>query len=151
MKLDAHLEAIVSDLGEVAAVGDERTAAAARQLATALRNSIRVRILAAVSEAAVEISSQLPGGHVEVQLAGQDPTLVYVTRARESGGVSEDDGAAARISLRLSESLKGAAETAATADGLSLNAWIIRAISGAVDGPRSGRGFGSRLKGFAKG
>ena len=61
-----------------------------------------------------------------------------------------DDGAMARINLRLPAHLKARAEDAATAEGLSVNAWLVRAVSTALDGgqraspPARGRDKGSR-------
>jgi HicB family len=46
-----------------------------------------------------------------------------------------DDAALARITLRLPESLKARAEAAAGRDGVSLNAWLVRAVAAAVDAP----------------
>jgi soluble lytic murein transglycosylase len=51
----------------------EHVAAAAERLAQALRASIGLRLLDRLGEAAPEVSAQLPSGHVEVQLAGEDP------------------------------------------------------------------------------
>ncbi|MER7669153.1 toxin-antitoxin system HicB family antitoxin [Kitasatospora sp. NPDC096128] len=47
-----------------------------------------------------------------------------------------DDSGTARINLRLPAHLKARAEEAAGQEGLSLNAWLVRAVAGAVDGGR---------------
>ncbi len=64
----------------------------------------------------------------------------------------------ARVTLRLSEPLKARVEAAAAAAGVSVNAWLIRAISQALDprragaGPAaSGRRSGQRFTGYARG
>jgi hypothetical protein len=44
-----------------------------------------------------------------------------------------DDGATSRINLRLPAHLKQRVEEAAGRDGLSVNAWLIRAIAAAVE------------------
>ncbi|WP_344458326.1 toxin-antitoxin system HicB family antitoxin, partial [Actinomadura kijaniata] len=50
-----------------------------------------------------------------------------------------EDRGTARISLRVPEHLKPRIEEAARAEGISVNAWLVRAISGALDGaPRFG-------------
>ncbi|AXG79506.1 hypothetical protein [Streptomyces paludis] len=60
-----------------------------------------------------------------------------------------DDGAMARINFRLPAHLKGRAESAAAAEGLSVNAWLVRAVSTALDdgertnAPNRGRGTGT--------
>ena len=44
-----------------------------------------------------------------------------------------DEGATARINFRLPEHLKGRIEEAAAQAGLSVNAWLVRAASAALD------------------
>src|SRR5712691_5706962 len=105
MQTSGHVEALLGDLAAVASVGDEATAEAARRLALALRSALGLRLLDALTEAALELSAQLPGGRVEVRLAGQDPQLVYVEE-ESGGGPAAEDAATARITLRLPESLK---------------------------------------------
>jgi hypothetical protein len=46
----------------------------------------------------------------------------------------DDDGSTARINFRLSEQLKARIEEAAGRDGISVNAWLVRAASAAVTG-----------------
>ena len=49
-----------------------------------------------------------------------------------------DDGGTARITLRVPDHLKPRIEEAATREGLSVNAWLVRAVTAALDpGPRS--------------
>ncbi|MGW2548010.1 toxin-antitoxin system HicB family antitoxin, partial [Kitasatospora sp. NPDC001574] len=43
-------------------------------------------------------------------------------------------GGTARVNLRLPAHLKARAEEAASREGLSVNAWLVRAVSVAVDG-----------------
>ncbi|MBD0692521.1 toxin-antitoxin system HicB family antitoxin [Streptomyces sp. CBMA123] len=45
-----------------------------------------------------------------------------------------DETGTARINLRLPAHLKARAEEAAGQEGLSLNAWLVRAVAGALDG-----------------
>jgi hypothetical protein len=151
MQLAPHVEALLSDLAEIAAVGDEATAEAARRLSVALRSAVGLRFLDALTEATLELSAQLPSGHVEVRLAGQDPALVYVEYETEAGPAAGDEGLTARITLRLPEGLKAGIEAAASREGLSANAWIIRALTRSVSTPTRHRGPGSRLSGFAQG
>src|SRR5207302_11029000 len=106
MELAPHVEALVRDLNSIAAVGDDATSQAAARLAAALKASAGMRLLDALSEAALELSDQLPGGHVEVRLAGQDPSLVYVEDEPEPTTASGDDALSVRITLRLPEGLK---------------------------------------------
>jgi hypothetical protein len=150
MQMHTFLESLQSDLAAIAAVGDDATAAAADRLIQALRASAGLRLLDALSEAALEVSGQLPSGHVEVRLAGQDPALIYVEEARESPPAGEDE-ATARITLRLPEGLKASVEAAAAREGVSVNTWLVRALSRAVSSgtPRAQRS-GKRLRGYAQ-
>jgi hypothetical protein len=150
MKLDAHIDALISDLSEVSAIGDRAAAEAGARIAAALRHAAGIRLLGAITEAALEVSAQLPSGHVDVRLAGRDPTLVYSDAQTAPGPDRGDDGFAARITLRLPESLKASVEDAAARESLSVNAWLVRALTRAVAAAPSRRGPGSRLTGFAR-
>ena len=149
MQLAPHVEALLTDVAEIAAVGDEATAEAARRLSVALRSAAGLRFLDALTEATLELSAQLSHGHVEVRLAGQDPALVYVEESADVESVPEE-GMTARITLRLPEGLKAGIEASAAREGLSVNAWIVRALTRNT-GSSSRRGPGSRLTGFARG
>jgi hypothetical protein len=151
MQLGHHIEALQADLAEIAAVGDEATAEVARRLTAALRSALGLRLLDALTEAVLELSEQLPSGHVEVRMAGQEPTLVYVEEEQEAAPAPEE-GLTARISLRLPEGLKAEIEAAASREGASVNAWLVRALARSVGAATttSSRGPGSRLTGYAR-
>src|SRR5438445_9086470 len=149
METARFVEALESDVAAIAAVGDEQTVAATERVLHAIRSSAGLRLLDVLGEAALEVSAQLPSGHVEVRLAGQDPSLVYVPEEQTEPPQASDDGLTARISLRLPESLKGAVELAASREGISVNAWLVRALARSVHhGPP--RSPGGRLTGYAK-
>jgi hypothetical protein len=151
MQMASFVEALQSDLEQIAAVGDDATSAAAQRLAGALKASAGLRLLDALTEAALELNRQLPEGHVEVRLAGQDPSLVYVEDAPQQAAPAAEDTLSVRITLRLPESLKTAVESAAARDGVSVNTWLVRALARAVSGWASrGSGPGNRLKGYAR-
>jgi HicB family len=151
MQMASFVEALQSDLEQIAAVGDDATSAAAQRLAGALKASAGLRLLDALTEAALELNGQLPEGHVEVRLAGQDPSLVYVEDAPQQAPPAAEDALSVRITLRLPESLKTAVESAAAGDGVSVNTWLVRALARAVSGWASrGSGPGNRLKGYAR-
>ena len=149
MQLSPHVEALLADAAEIAAVGDEATAQAARRLTTALRPAAGLRLQELLTEATLELSAQLPSGHVEVRLTGQDVSLVYVDEGMDTA-VPAEEGLTARVTLRLPEGLKAGIEAAAAREGLSVNAWIVRALSRST-GATTRRGPGSRLTGFARG
>jgi hypothetical protein len=150
MELEPHLEAIQVELASLASLGDENIAAAAERLSRVLGTTLGLRLLAVLSEAALEISSQLPSGHVEVRLAGHEPSLVYVEAEGGQPAHSADDGLTARITLRLPDSLKVSLEAAAGAEGVSVNTWIIRALARLLTSSASGGRIGNRLTGFGR-
>ncbi len=125
---------------------------AGERLAAAVDSSLQLRLLDVLTEAALTLNDQLSSGHVEVRLAGRDPELVLVEdRAGETEPPpAPGDDLSARITLRLPEGLKAQIEVVASREGVSANAWIVRALSRALD-PRSGRTrAGNRLQGFAQ-
>jgi hypothetical protein len=149
METARFIAALERDLAAVAAVGDEATAAAAERLIHAVRSSAGMRLLEALGEAALEISAELPEGHVEVRLAGTDPQLVYVGGTPAAApAVSTEDGITARITLRLPESLKAELEGAAAREGVSLNTWLVRALARSTAPPV--RRSGNRLTGYGR-
>jgi hypothetical protein len=150
MQLTPHVEALLADLGAIASVGDEATATAADRLSQALRASLGLRLLDVLGDAALEVSGQLPAGHVEVRLAGQEPSLVYVEHEEAPASPPDEEGAGARITLRLPESLKSAVEAAAAREGLSVNSWIVRALKRGLEAPGRRSSFGRRMTGYAE-
>ncbi len=50
-----------------------------------------------------------------------------------------DEGATARINLRLPEHLKARVDQAAAGEGLSINTWLVRATSAALERSGSAR------------
>jgi HicB-like protein involved in pilus formation len=148
MEMARFLAGLESDLAAVAAVGDEQTAAAAERLTHAIRGSAGFRLLDVLGEAALEVSGQLPTGHVEVRLSGQDPALVYVGETEAEPAQPADDGLTSRITLRLPEGLKASIEAAATREGISVNSWLVRALSRSTAPPT--QRSGNRLRGFAQ-
>jgi hypothetical protein len=152
VELRPFVEGLQADLEGIAAVGDDDVAEAAKRLTSAVGASAGLRLLDALTEAALEVSEQLPSGHVEIRLSGQDPSFVYVEEEGEAPAPpAGDDALVARISLRLPEGLKLAIEAAATREGISVNAWLVRSLARAV-GSSGGarRGSGNRLTGFGR-
>ena len=147
MNLTIILEGLQEDLQGAAELGDERAAAIGRRLSEVLGSNLRLKLFDVLSQAAAEISTKLPSGHIEVRLAGQEPELVYVEAATDTGAVGEE--LSARITLRLPESLKAAVEKAADREGVSTNTWLVRAIARATES-RPTHVHGKRLTGYAQ-
>ena len=148
MNLTIVLEDLQQDLQNLGELGDERSAQIAVRLTQALGSNLRLKLLDLLSQAAVELSSKLPSGHIEVRLAGQEPELVFVDLHGEAAGMAGEE-LSARISLRLPETLKAAVETAADREGISTNAWLVRAIARAAES-RPVKVSGKRLSGYAQ-
>jgi HicB family len=154
MDLGPHLDAILGDV-EALAGADEATATALERLHRPLEASIQLRLLDVLGEASLELGEQLAAGHVEVRVAGRDAGLVYVGAPPEQEATpaepAEDEGETARLTLRMPDSLKNAVEAAAAADGVSVNAWLVRAVKRALDRPpQRMRASGNRIKGYAR-
>lgn len=147
MNLSLVIESLRAELAATAELGDERVAQVAQRLGDTLAASLRLRLLDVLAQAALELSSRLPSGHVEVRLAGQEPELVYVEGAAEPAAAAED--LSARITLRLPESLKASVEAAAAREGVSVNTWLVRALVRAADG-RTRPTAGRRLTGYGR-
>lgn len=145
METSRFVEGLRADLAAAASVGDAAVVEAAERLTRAVEASVRLHLLDAMQEAAMELSAQLPSGRVEVRLSGRDVELAYA--GEEPPPPPAEDDAAARITLRLPERLKTDAEAAAAREGASLNAWLVRAVAAAV----GRRPSGNRLRGFAAG
>ncbi len=151
MDITRYVTAIQQDLAAAAALGDEATAEAGRRLSEAVESALTLRVLDLLTEAAVALSGSLRAGHVEVRLAGREPELVFVDEQATGDDVpTPGDDLSARITLRLPETLKTSVEAAATREGVSTNAWIVRALSRALDRRTGGSRTGNRLKGFAQ-
>jgi hypothetical protein len=150
MQLQRYIDSLKADLTAVAELGDETTADAAGRLVLTLQASVGLRLLDALSEAAIELSDKLPSGHVEVRLTGQDPEFVYVSDEPEAPAAAADEAFTARITLRLPEGLKETIEQAASREGVSVNTYIVRAL-GRTSTSAPTQQSGNRLTGYARG
>jgi hypothetical protein len=149
MQIDGYVQAVCEDLARVAAVGDESTARAAELLAVAIESSLALRLQEAMAEAALEVSGQLDEGRVEVRVGGGEPELVYVSDAGPVVSDATDEALAARITLRLPESLKARVEAAAASSGVSVNTWLVQALARALETRLPGGG-NRRLTGYGR-
>ncbi|GAA4546772.1 toxin-antitoxin system HicB family antitoxin [Amycolatopsis samaneae] len=152
MDLTPYIATLREDLANTASAGDEQTRRTAALLSSALEPSVRLTLMSALADLAAEVTAALPGQVVDVRLDGRDVRVV-VTGAGEPEPADEprastppppppiDGGDIARITLRLVEQIKGQAEQAAAAQGVSLNTFVSQAVQGALgQGHRHGQG-----------
>lgn len=173
MDLTPYIENLRRELAVAAEAGGDDARALAERLGTALESAARLALLEALSAAADEITTDLAPGSVEVRLRGRDPDFVVTPPPAEvtspetsQGGLRsalagaievamgvrppapsepepEESGGTSRITLRLPERLKPRIDEAANRMGLSVNAWLVRAVTvalelGAQGGARGG-------------
>ena len=150
MNVAAYVEALQQDLANVAGVGDDAIAEAARRISAALESSLRLRLMDALGEVAAELTNQLPDGHVEVRVTGGEPELVYVPEPGAPPPTGLED-LSARITLRLPETLKAIVDGAAQEAGVSANTWLLQQITRSADPTkrRSHHG-GRRMTGYGQ-
>lgn len=151
MDLTRYVEEIKQQLLATAELGGDDARALAERLAPHLDAMVRLVLLDSLSAAADEITTDLAPGSVAVRLRGREPEFdvtpppAAVTPADVTpvpgappassdlgeGVLDGDEGEIARVTLRLPERLKAQVEVAAAADRLSVNAWLVRAVTDA--------------------
>ena len=170
MDLTPYVDTLRRELAVAADAGGEESRALAERLSAPLDSAARLVLLEALSAAAAEITRDLAPGSVDLRLRGREPSFVVTSPVADQpfdepgpppADVSapvqpEGEEATARISFRLTEHLKTRVEEAAGQAGLSVNAWLVRAITRALDpapgrASRAHRGPGSRFTGYARG
>ena len=157
MDLSPYLESVRTGVVNATSLADEQTQHVAERLGTAIESSTRLALIQALSDAAGSISAELAPSSVELRMVGQDPEFVVSVQTAEaeptllmpepgpadevtdSATAEADDEPVARITLRLPQSVKTRVDEIASADGISTNAWLIRAVMDALS-DRSGPG-----------
>ena len=149
MQISHHVEELQRQLLTAAAAGGPEAHDLADRLTAALESAARLVLFEVLSEAAGEITRDLAPGSVDVRLRGRDVEFVVAKPASDAvvssatpgpeEPVADDveEGATSRTTLRLPDSLKARAEAAATASGISLNTWFVRAVGAALEPRRS--------------
>lgn len=163
MQIGTYVEELQRQLLTAAAAGDAETQNIAERLAASVDAAARLAILEALSDAAGEITRELAPGSVDVRLRGRDIEFAVAKPAAEQPVVSSaspsdaapvedaEEGATSRTTLRLPDSLKARAEAAAAAEGISLNAWFVRAVGAALEPRRSTpQAHGSSFTGWVR-
>ena len=161
MDLSPYVEQLRHELAVAAAAGGEDARALAERLSGPLESAARLVLLGALSTAAGEITRDLAPGSVDLRLRGLDPEFVVTAPPSErlfdatdtasdriwdtaATTAPGDDAVTARINFRLAELLKTRIEEAATREGLSVNAWLVRASTAALQPDDDTRSLGRR-------
>lgn len=150
MDLGGYVEKVRRELAVAAEAGGDEARALVERLVAPLESTVRLTLLEALSAAADEITRELAPGSVHLRLRGREPDFVVTAPPTEpaernasavhmsptppvAGQSDATDGAMARINFRPPEGLKTRIEEAAGREGLSVNAWLVRAASAALD------------------
>ena len=147
MDLTPYVSKLSADLAVAAEAGGDDARALAERLIAPLDSSVRLTLLEALSAAADEITRDLAPGSVELRLRGLEPSFIVTPPPADdsfagtapSGPVAPqpaddaDDGAMARINVRLPEQLKSRIEEAAAKEKISANVWLVRAAATVLD------------------
>jgi hypothetical protein len=143
MDLSPYLAALREDLTTTASAGDENTRRAAAVLAAALEPAARLAIMNALSDLAAEVTASLDDHVVDVRLDGRDVQVVVTPTAPPRSEEpppppppTDEGGDMSRMTLRLFEQLKAKAESAAAAQGVSLNTFVQQALQSALHGDK---------------
>ncbi|MFF9838685.1 hypothetical protein [Streptomyces sp. NPDC013740] len=154
MDLTPFVDHLRRELAVAASAGGDEARALAERLTAPLESAARLTLLNALSAASDEITRDLAPGSVDVRLRGLDPEFVVTAPPTDEGTgiasagtaapmapsvappvvpVDGEDGTTARINFRLPAPLKARVEEAAARDGLSVNAWLVRAVGTALE------------------
>ncbi len=158
-----YIENLQGQLAVAAEAGGEEARALAERLIAPLDAAIRLTLLDVLAAATEEITCDLAPGSVELRLRGRDPEFVVTAppadptdddpayggddrtpddrtpddRTLTAGSVPAtadgDDSTMSRINLRMPDPLKVRIEQAAGVEGLSVNAWLVRAATAALE------------------
>lgn len=149
MDMTRYVEDVKQQLLATADLGGDDARALADRLVPHLDGMVRLVLLDALSTAADEITTELAPGSVSVRLRGREPEFEVVAPTADATSdditdhvaapspstaapepvVDAEDGEIARVTLRLPEHLKSQVERAAANDRLSVNAWLVRAVT----------------------
>jgi hypothetical protein len=158
MDLAPYIESVRVGVSTATSLADQHTQQVAERLGTALESSTRLALIQALSDAAGTISAELAPSSVELRMVGTDPEFVVTVESGEAEptllmpspgetgqGTEEpstteaEDEPAARITLRLPQSVKVRVDEMASSEGISTNAWLIRAVMDALSERSSSR------------
>ena len=147
MDLTPYVSKLSAELAVAAEAGGQDARALAERLIAPLDSAVRLMLLEAMSAAADEITRDLAPGSVELRLRGGEPSFIVTPPPADDSFadsappapvapppvIDADDGAMARINVRLPEQLKARIEEEAAKEKISANVWLVRAAAAALD------------------
>jgi predicted HicB family RNase H-like nuclease len=151
MNLTRYVENIHRQLAVAAEAGGDETRELAERLVAPLDAAIRLTLQDVLVAAAEEITCELAPGSVELRLRGRDPEFVVTPPPVDlpaddlaegvatPASLEADEGGMSRINLRMPDQLKGRIEQAAASEGVSVNSWLVRAATAALERTDPGR------------
>lgn len=168
MDLRPYIDDIQQQLTVAAEAGGDEARALAERLAGPLEAAIRLALQDALTAAAEQITCELAPGSVELRLRSRQVEFVVTPPPTDvpdgdwvdqmlgngsswpppaagpssSAGTAPaegDEGGMSRVNLRMPDQLKARVEQAATTESLSVNAWLVRAATAALDRSDPGR------------
>jgi hypothetical protein len=158
MDLSPYIESVRTGVTSASSLADEQTQQVAERLGTAIESSTRLALIQALSDAAGTISAELAPSSVELRMVGTDPEFVVTVQtgeaeptllmpepevtsaeASEPSTTEAEEEPVARITLRLPQSVKSKVDEMASSEGISTNAWLIRAVMDALSERSSAR------------
>ncbi|GHF21656.1 toxin-antitoxin system HicB family antitoxin [Streptomyces morookaense] len=153
MDLTPYVDTLRRELAVAAEAGGDDARELAERLTAPLESATRLTMLNVLSAAMDEITRELAPGSVDVRLRGLDPDFVVTPPPADAGPAQAvaaapaeplapppappaegEESGTARVNLRLPAHLKSRVEEAASREGLSVNAWLVRAVSAATEG-----------------
>src|SRR5262245_47442956 len=142
MDITPYVDSLRRDLVAAAEAAGPEAQTVAERLTFALDPAARLALMEAISQAATEITAEMPAGSVDVRLDGRELAFVVEAPAAPVAAASapppppsaedEEEGGTARITLRLPESVKAKAEEFAARSGHSLNTWLVNVVRAAT-------------------
>ncbi|MFC6287280.1 pilus assembly protein HicB [Nocardioides sp. GCM10027113] len=142
MDITPYVEGLRRDLLAAAEAGGPEVREAAERLSLALDAAARLTLMEAISQAAAEITAEMPAGGVDVRLVGRELDFMVQTPTTAAQAPppppapqspeEAEEGGMARVTLRIPESVKGRAEEMAARSGHSLNTWLVNVVRAAT-------------------
>jgi hypothetical protein len=142
MDITPYVDSLKRDLLAAAEGAGPEARQTAERLGYAIDPAARLALMDAISQAAAEITAELPSGGVDVRLDGRDLAFVVHTPsnvptppappAPPMAGEDDEEGGLSRITLRIPESVKAKAEEMAAKSGQSLNTWLVTVVRSAT-------------------